>query len=143
MSQAETSISAPAKNKYHLIAGYLLLIIYELAVVAAVLNGVISFLSSTPTADPNGSAFRLGQLSGTLFAGGLFAWGIYRIFKGIKLHQRGGRIGGLILSVILLLGFPIGTIIGLATLYPLIFKWGDEPGAGVQNQPQSPTLPQD
>ena len=50
----------------------------------------------------------------------------FKIGTAIKEHQNWGRIAGIILAIIMLFGFPIGTIIGGYILWSLIKKWDEK-----------------
>lgn len=45
----------------------------------------------------------------------------------IKEHKKGGRIAGIVLGVVMLFGFPIGTLIGAYILWCLIKGWEEVP----------------
>ena len=58
-----------------------------------------------------------------------FLWFIFFLAKSVKEHKNWARIVGIIYGIILLIGFPIGTIIGGCLLWYLIGGWESPPTA--------------
>lgn len=55
----------------------------------------------------------------------LFGVGVLHFFigKAIKAHKNWGKIGGIIIGILYLPGFPIGTLIGIYIIYSLLKDW--------------------
>jgi hypothetical protein len=49
------------------------------------------------------------------------------IARAIREHKRWGRVAGIIVAIIFIPGFPIGTIVGLYILWCLVNYWDREP----------------
>lgn len=120
---------------YHFVAG-------GLALIGAL---AILFLAILPVAvsrgDPAGIAVSLAALGlGFLFT--LF-FGIAAIVVGVGLLRLRGwaRWGAIVLAILQLPAFPIGTIIGAAIIWYLLTDEGREPFEGPRMTPPPPTSP--
>ncbi|WDP88704.1 MAG: hypothetical protein HUN04_02705 [Desulfobacter sp.] len=58
-----------------------------------------------------------------MFSMALIPFLFFKIGSAIKEHKDWGRIVGIILAVVMLFGFPIGTIVGAYILWCLIKGW--------------------
>ncbi len=57
----------------------------------------------------------------------LLAFFLLTLGKAVKEHKPWGRVVGIIYGILLLTGFPLGTVLGVYILWCLIKGWDDQP----------------
>lgn len=103
-----------ARTRNH--AARLLRVLAYLAGGGAILLGLLSFLPDA--LDAPSAAFRVALLLAVALA-----YGVYRAGQAVALGQSWGRVAGMAFGVLMLLGFPIGTVLGLYLLWALGARW--------------------
>lgn len=87
-----------------------LTVVMGLSMLIPMLSGSVPFVWST--------------LGGFALAGGLVA-GLFMVGSAVMRRATWGRTGGIAYGLLLLIGFPIGTIIGAYLLWNLLFGWSE------------------
>lgn len=68
-----------------------------------------------------------GTLIGLLIFVGALCYGLYRVGWAVSQGRTWGRVAGIVIGVVSLAGFPIGTALGGYLLFVLALKWSDNP----------------
>lgn len=106
-------------------AGRVIRLLSYLAIIACL--GIAAAIAIPQLNAPSPTKIPMWQIFG-IFAGVLlFPAFLFYLGGAVKQHEPWARIVGIIYGVLLLSGFPIGTIVGIYLIWLLGFKWSLQP----------------